>query len=130
MADPIHILVVDDHAVVREGLRTFLALQEGFEIVGEAADGEEALEQAARLDPDVILDFVHGSHTGFRGDLPAAWQQLPELKVVRQRCVYPVNEDYVPHASQRMVQTAALFSRMIHQAPKRQPTGDSHEYCH
>lgn len=55
MADAITILVVDDHAVVREGLRAFLGLQEGFEIVGEAADGDEALEQAARLDPDVIL---------------------------------------------------------------------------
>jgi two-component system, NarL family, response regulator LiaR len=55
MAEAITILVVDDHAVVREGLRTFLGLQEGFEIVGEAADGEEALEQAERLDPDVIL---------------------------------------------------------------------------
>jgi NarL family two-component system response regulator LiaR len=41
--------------VVREGLRAFLGLQDGFEIVGEAADGDEALEQAERLDPDVIL---------------------------------------------------------------------------
>ena len=55
MADAITILVVDDHAVVREGLRAFLGLQDGFEIVGEAADGEEAIERAAELEPDVIL---------------------------------------------------------------------------
>ncbi|HTU85927.1 MAG TPA: response regulator transcription factor [Solirubrobacteraceae bacterium] len=65
MPDPIRILVVDDHAVVREGLRAFLALQDGFEIVGEAADGEEALEQAAALDPDVILmDLVMPNRDG------------------------------------------------------------------
>jgi NarL family two-component system response regulator LiaR len=53
--DAIRILIVDDHAVVREGLRAFLGLQEGFEIVGEAADGNQALTQAEELDPDVIL---------------------------------------------------------------------------
>jgi NarL family two-component system response regulator LiaR len=52
---PISVLIVDDHAVVREGLRTFLALQDGIEVVGEAADGREALAAAARLSPDVIL---------------------------------------------------------------------------
>jgi two-component system, NarL family, response regulator LiaR len=51
----IRILLVDDHAVVREGLRAFLALQDGFEVVGEAADGEEAVQRAAELEPDVIL---------------------------------------------------------------------------
>jgi two-component system, NarL family, response regulator LiaR len=46
---------VDDHAVVREGLRTFLELQDGIEVAGEAADGEEALEAATSLRPDVVL---------------------------------------------------------------------------
>jgi DNA-binding NarL/FixJ family response regulator len=51
----IRVLIADDHAVVREGLRAFLQLQEGLEVVGEAGDGREAVEQAARLEPDVIL---------------------------------------------------------------------------
>ena len=53
--DRIRVLIVDDHAVVREGLRTFLQLQDGIEVVGEAADGEQAVEQADELSPDVIL---------------------------------------------------------------------------
>jgi NarL family two-component system response regulator LiaR len=51
----IRVLIADDHAVVRQGLRTFLDLQDDIEVVGEAADGEEALEVAARLEPDVVL---------------------------------------------------------------------------
>jgi two-component system, NarL family, response regulator LiaR len=54
-ADAIRVLIVDDHAVVREGLRTFLELQEGIEVVGEAGDGEQAVARATELEPDVIL---------------------------------------------------------------------------
>jgi NarL family two-component system response regulator LiaR len=54
-ASTIRVLIVDDHAVVREGLRTFLELQDGIEVVGEAGDGLQALDQAAALAPDVIL---------------------------------------------------------------------------
>ena len=54
--EPIRVLIVDDHAVVREGLRTFLELQDGIEVAGEAGDGAEAIELAQRLgarrDPD------------------------------------------------------------------------------
>jgi DNA-binding NarL/FixJ family response regulator len=52
---PIRVLIVDDHAVVREGLRAFLELQDGIEVVGEAADGEAAIDAAQQLGPDVIL---------------------------------------------------------------------------
>jgi DNA-binding NarL/FixJ family response regulator len=55
VSDPIRVLIVDDHAVVREGLRAFLALQDGLEVAGEACDGEEAIERATELRPDVIL---------------------------------------------------------------------------
>ncbi len=51
----IRVLIADDHAVVRQGLRTFLELQEDIEVVGEAADGEAALEAVAALEPDVVL---------------------------------------------------------------------------
>jgi two-component system, NarL family, response regulator LiaR len=55
VADAITILVVDDHAVVREGLRTFLELQDGIDVIGEAADGLQAVEQTETLKPDVVL---------------------------------------------------------------------------
>jgi two-component system, NarL family, response regulator LiaR len=51
----IRVLIADDHAVVRQGLRTFLDLQPDVEVAGEAADGEEAVEAARRLAPDVVL---------------------------------------------------------------------------
>ena len=51
----IRILIADDHSVVRKGLRTFLGLDEEFEIIGEASDGEEAVKMARLLKPDVVL---------------------------------------------------------------------------
>ena len=49
------ILLVDDHPVVRRGLKHLLGVQPGWEIIDEAADGVEAVEKAQRLDPDVVL---------------------------------------------------------------------------
>jgi len=55
MPDPIRILVADDHLITRQGLRLILETQDGFEMVGEAADGAEALRLCAELKPDVVL---------------------------------------------------------------------------
>jgi DNA-binding NarL/FixJ family response regulator len=51
----IRVVIADDHAVVRQGLRTFLDLQEDFEVVAEAADGAEAVAAAVEHTPDIVL---------------------------------------------------------------------------
>jgi DNA-binding NarL/FixJ family response regulator len=55
LLEPIKVLIVDDHRVVREGLRSFLDVQDDLEVVGEAADGDEAVLAAESLRPDVVL---------------------------------------------------------------------------
>jgi NarL family two-component system response regulator LiaR len=55
MSQPIRVLIADDHPVVREGLRALLETRPELELVGQAADGREAVEQARTLQPDVIL---------------------------------------------------------------------------
>lgn len=52
---PIRILIVDDHSVVRQGLRMFLSLDPDLEVVGEASNGQEAIEMVEKLNPDVVL---------------------------------------------------------------------------
>jgi two-component system, NarL family, response regulator LiaR len=82
MADAIRILLVDDHAVVREGLRAFLELQDDFEVVGEAGDGKEGVREAERLRPDVVLmDLVMPGLDGV-GAMQALRQTLPEARVI------------------------------------------------
>jgi NarL family two-component system response regulator YdfI len=55
MTDTILILIADDHSIVREGLRLILETEPDFEVIGEAADGVEAVNLASELSPDVIL---------------------------------------------------------------------------
>ena len=75
-------------------------------------------EDLLAIDPDVILDFIHGVKSRFSGDPMEAWGEMRELKAVRNHRVHSVNEDYVPHASQRIVETAELFARLIHPEAK------------
>ena len=55
MTEPIRLLIVDDQKLMRQGLRTLLELESGFEVVGEAGDGQSALDAYETLQPDVVL---------------------------------------------------------------------------
>ena len=68
----IRILIVDDHAILREGVRALLKPHEDLEVVGEASDGQEALAAVARLDPDVVLHGHRHAGAGRHRDQPRA----------------------------------------------------------
>jgi two-component system, NarL family, response regulator LiaR len=79
---PIRVLLVDDHAVVREGLRAYLELQDGIEVAGEAADGAEGVAAAERLRPDVVLmDLVMPRLDGV-GAMRELRRRLPSARVI------------------------------------------------
>lgn len=79
---PIRILLVDDHSVVRQGLRMFLALDPELEVIGEAADGAEAVRMARELKPDVVLmDMLMPVMDGVAATAVIR-RELPETEVI------------------------------------------------
>lgn len=78
----IRVLVADDHTVVRQGLTNLLQRETGVEVIGQASDGQEALEKARRLQPDVILmDFSMPRMNGLEATR-AIHAELPEIGVI------------------------------------------------
>jgi two-component system, NarL family, response regulator LiaR len=78
----IHVLIVDDHTVVRQGLKMFLQLDKELEVVGEAADGQEALAQARLLRPDVVLmDLIMPVIDGITA-IKNIRSELPAIEVI------------------------------------------------
>ena len=79
---PIRVLVADDHSVVRRGLRGFLELNDDFELVGEASNGEEAVQMAQQLKPDVVLmDILMPRMDGIQATA-AIRKSLPDTEVI------------------------------------------------
>lgn len=79
---PIRVLVADDHAIVRTGIRHVLESEPGFEVVGEASTGAEALELAAALHPHVaVLDISMPGESGLRVAAELR-QRCPETQVL------------------------------------------------
>jgi DNA-binding NarL/FixJ family response regulator len=82
MGEQTTIVLVDDHHVVRQGLRALLEAEPELAVVGEAADGAAAIEMAARLDPDIlILDLVMPAINGLEV-LRQLGQQSPRTRVI------------------------------------------------
>jgi two-component system, NarL family, response regulator LiaR len=78
----IRVLITDDHKVVRRGLRGFLELDPGLEIVGEASNGEETLRLARHLEPDVVLmDLLMPVMDGIEATREIR-RELPEVEVL------------------------------------------------
>jgi two-component system response regulator DegU len=92
-ARPIRLLICEDQTLMREGLRTVLELEPGFAVVGEAADGAEAVRQAEQLRPDVVLmDIQMPRQNGVQATAAITARGLPCRVVILTTFDY---EDYV-----------------------------------
>lgn len=81
-AQPIRVMIVDDHAMVRKGLIAFLKNMQELELVGEARDGREAIETCEQLQPDVILMDLIMPELGGVAATRTIHQRWPHVKVI------------------------------------------------
>jgi NarL family two-component system response regulator LiaR len=96
MQKMINVLLVDDHSVVRQGLRMFLSLDPELAVVGEATNGREALQAAHELRPDVILmDLLMPVMDGITA-IETLRKELPEIEVIALTSI--LEDEKVVHA--------------------------------
>jgi NarL family two-component system response regulator LiaR len=95
----IRVLIADDHTVVREGLKALLSARKyGIEVIGEASNGEEAVQKAQQLEPDVILmDLVMPGKSGLEAILEIK-QNQPQARILVLTSF--ADDDNVPQAIQ------------------------------
>lgn len=127
----IRVLIADDHAVVRQGLRTFLELQEDIEVVGDVADGSAAVEAAVSRGPDVVLmDLVMPGIGGVEA-IRLLRERRPQARVlvltsfqddekifpaVRAGAAGYLLKDVEPHELVRAIRTAHEGEAVLHPA--------------
>ena len=78
----VRVLLCDDHAIIRAGLRLILEQEEEFEIVGEAENGEESIRRAARLHPDLVIMDISMPGMGGLEATPRVLEVAPEARVL------------------------------------------------
>jgi NarL family two-component system response regulator LiaR len=82
MSKPIRVLIADDHALVRKGLHALISAKPDIEVIGEAADGDEAVQRARTLRPDVILlDLVMPRKDGIAA-IQEITQENPQARIL------------------------------------------------
>jgi len=79
---PTKVLIVDDHALLRRGVRNTIESEEDFEVMGEAEDGAEALAKAKELKPDLILMDISMPHGNGLEAVSAIKRELPDVKII------------------------------------------------
>jgi NarL family two-component system response regulator LiaR len=109
---PIRVLLVDDHVVVRKGMRALLDREPGIEVVGEAENGEQAVHSAGRLRPDVILMDLEMPGTGGTEATGQITEQHPEMRIVVLTS-HAAEEDVFP-----ALKAGALGYLLKHSAPE------------
>jgi iron complex transport system substrate-binding protein len=109
---------LSDLYVATEGsyLIDLVEIAGGRSIVAPARTGYGKISKEAilSLNPDVIIDLVHGSKSKLGEHAADAWNDLPELRAVQTKQIYPVDDPFIPHPSQFVTHTAEIFERILH----------------